>query len=266
MVLDGSRAEIEIPERARGAGAPSSAGRSEAVDAFLDDKATSRVDARLGSAGGFSSWAAAGRIASSKVAPTTILPTTAPCRSVPAQVEVTAPGAPTPPREPLGKAAANPGAAGQPASGADPGAGPGTDAGTEPDTGTEPDPGTGPDAGTEPEPPVYPSDCTRSSKSVKDPNTGITWNTVYYCGNDGAVGVYEKANYNDKVGVMDSTNSWFVCWKAGAEHGGKNNIWYYTQGSVSVAGWGGRAAWGFMPAVDVHTQHDPDSAIPRCTF
>lgn len=144
------------------------------------------------------------------------------------------------------------GAAGQPASGAEP----------ETDPGQEMDPEEEPET----EPPVHPSDCTRSSLTVKDPNTGITWNTVYKCGNDGGSGVYEKANYNDKVGIMNSTTSWFVCWKAGADHAGNNNIWYYTQGSVSTAGWGGRAAWGFMPAVDVHTQYDPDSAIPGCSF
>jgi hypothetical protein len=136
----------------------------------------------------------------------------------------------------------------------------------EPQPEPQPEPEPEPEPDPQPDPPVYPSDCTRQSKSVKDPNTGITWNTVYVCGNDGGAGVYEKPNYNDKVGIMNSTNSWFVCWKAGAEHSGNNKIWYYTQGSVSTSGWGGRAAWGFMPAVNVYTDHDPDSAIPQCTF
>jgi hypothetical protein len=146
-----------------------------------------------------------------------------------------------------------PGAAGQPATGTEPDMDPAQE--TEPEQPPETDP-----------PVVYPSDCTLKSLTVKDPNTGITWATVYVCGNDGGAGVYEKPNYNDKVGIMNSTNSWFVCWKAGTDHAGKNNIWYYTQGSVSTAGWGGRAAWGFMPAINVYTDHDPDSAIPPCSF
>ena len=141
-----------------------------------------------------------------------------------------------------------------------------------PSSGTEAEPeadaGSNPEQGADPEPPptVYPSDCTRIGMTVKDPNTKITWTTVYECGNDGGAGVYEKANYNDRVGTMDTKRSWFVCWKAGAAHAGNNDIWYYTQGDRAASGWGSRAGWGFMPAINVYTKHDPDSAIPPCKF
>jgi len=63
---------------------------------------------------------------------------------------------------------------------------------------------------------------------------------------------------------MNSTSSWFVCYVHGQPHAGGNDIWYYTQGD-RVTSHPEYHAWGFMPALYVHTVHDPgDSRLPAC--
>jgi len=76
--------------------------------------------------------------------------------------------------------------------------------------------------------------------------------------------MYGDANGYTPVAQMASTNSWFVCYRRGTVHGGGNDVWYYSQGDISVPGMGFRQAWGYMPAVSVHTHIDPWPGVPQC--
>lgn len=93
---------------------------------------------------------------------------------------------------------------------------------------------------------------------------GWSWGSVLYCGNAGGAAMYAAADGSTHVAWMDSTWSWFVCWRRGAWHGGGNDIWYYSQGDRSVGGYESRNAWGFMPAANVWTTVDPHPEMPEC--
>jgi hypothetical protein len=108
------------------------------------------------------------------------------------------------------------------------------------------------------------SGCTEQSENHSDPNTGQSWTSVWYCGNQAGAAMYLGANDSTPVADMDSTTSWFVCYRRGETHAGGNNVWYYSQGDRSVAGWSGRQAWGYIPAVNVWTTTDPAPEIPEC--
>ena len=106
--------------------------------------------------------------------------------------------------------------------------------------------------------------CTQQSESHSDPNTGQSWSAVWYCGNQAGAAMYVGANSSTPVAYMDSTTSWFVCYRHGETHAGGNDVWYYSQGDRAAAGWSGRKAWGFMPAVNVWTTTDPAPGVPEC--
>src|SRR5215207_4464382 len=75
-------------------------------------------------------------------------------------------------------------------------------------------------------------DCTPdSSRSQRDTNTGIDWRPLWFCKNVGGAMIYEGASSGSTPEArMDTTYSWFVCWKRGEPHQGDNDVWYYTQG------------------------------------
>ena len=106
--------------------------------------------------------------------------------------------------------------------------------------------------------------CTRRTESHTDPNTGVSWSTVWYCGNRSGAPMYASTNTNTVIGWMDSSTSWFSCYSHGAQHAGGNNVWYYSQGDRSASGQSARQAWGYMPAVNVWTDVDPHPNIPEC--
>jgi len=108
------------------------------------------------------------------------------------------------------------------------------------------------------------STCTPRTESHSDPNTGQSWTTVWTCGNQAGAAMYLGANNSTVVSHMDSPSSWFVCYRRGEMHAGGNNVWYYSQGDRAAAGWSGRQAWGYMPAVNVFTTTDPSPGIPQC--
>lgn len=110
--------------------------------------------------------------------------------------------------------------------------------------------------------------CThRTNVTHDDTNGGVyhkVWHSDSVCGNDAGAGVFALASGSLRIGTMDSTSSWFLCWVHGDQHAGGNDIWYYTQGDRvdSHPEW---HAWGFMPAVNVHTTNDPgDSRLSEC--
>src|SRR3954451_7841344 len=111
--------------------------------------------------------------------------------------------------------------------------------------------------------------CKPTAGRRTDPNTGWHWNTLWYCGNSAGAAVYADANSDTRTGTMNSTKSWFVCYKTGEYHAGQNNVWYYTLGDVAVANLVMHegthvGAWGYMPALIVFTTPDPWPNIPPC--
>jgi hypothetical protein len=101
--------------------------------------------------------------------------------------------------------------------------------------------------------------------SVSDPNTGWYWTTRWICGNSGGARMYGDARGDSAVtAYMDSTTSWFVCYRRGQTHAGGNDVWYYSLGDRAGAGQSGRSKWGYMPAVNLTTSIDPAPGMPAC--
>jgi hypothetical protein len=112
---------------------------------------------------------------------------------------------------------------------------------------------------------AHAADCNQQTGTAKrDPNTGWSWTTWWNCGNDRGAKMYRDPNTTTHTAYMDTSPSWFVCWKRGASHAGGNNVWYYSQGDRSAPGQSARHAWGFMPAVNVHTSTDPWPGMAEC--
>jgi hypothetical protein len=80
------------------------------------------------------------------------------------------------------------------------------------------------------------SDCKPRKANHRDPNTGRSWNTVFYCNNAARARIYANASTKSVVGWMDTRTSWFVCYARGEVHAGRNDIWYYTQGDRAAPG------------------------------
>ncbi|WP_329080000.1 hypothetical protein [Streptosporangium sp. NBC_01469] len=108
--------------------------------------------------------------------------------------------------------------------------------------------------------------CVDKDLSIKDDRTKQTWQGLFECSNTPGSDVYERAGAGEAIGRLESNPSWFVCWTRGERHRGGNDVWYYTQGDYALAK-KELKAWGFIPAVNVHTETDPDPNITReCAF
>jgi hypothetical protein len=67
-----------------------------------------------------------------------------------------------------------------------------------------------------------------------------------WCGNHAPRALYLTPDDRSGInGQLQSTFSYFICWKKGQTHGGGNNTWYYTD-----ADWGGP---GYIAAEHVFT-------------
>jgi tRNA A-37 threonylcarbamoyl transferase component Bud32 len=106
--------------------------------------------------------------------------------------------------------------------------------------------------------------CQPRATIRADPNTGRSWSQVWQCENDGGALLYDGPSAATATAFMDTTRSWFVCFRHGDRHAGGNDIWYYTQGDGSLPGWDHRDAWGYMAAVDVHAPAHPVAGMPAC--
>ena len=106
--------------------------------------------------------------------------------------------------------------------------------------------------------------CVARTESQRDAVTGHGWDRVWYCGNDPGSPLYAEPDAETMVGWMDTTTSWFVCYRHGARHGRGDDVWYYTQGDRVVSPHAARKAWGFMPADFLHASADPFPGVPRC--
>ncbi|MFF5568211.1 hypothetical protein ACFY7Z_25015 [Streptomyces sp. NPDC012623] len=67
------------------------------------------------------------------------------------------------------------------------------------------------------------------------------------------------------VGRINSTRSWFVCWKTGDGASESNNFWYYTQGDEVVSR-PSTAAWGYLPASMLKSDSHPVPGLPKCSW
>jgi hypothetical protein len=113
--------------------------------------------------------------------------------------------------------------------------------------------------------PAFAGSCyQQTGVSVTDPNTGWHWSSYWYCGNAAHATMYGDATMYTPTAYMDSTSSWFVCYRRGDMHGGGNDVWYYSLGDRAVSGQEGRHNWGYMPAVSLTTSTDPWPGLPAC--
>lgn len=106
--------------------------------------------------------------------------------------------------------------------------------------------------------PAHAGSCTSQSAAKTDPTTGWSWNTIWYCGNAAGAQMYKTPSKSQPNVVMNSTNSWFVCFAYGDMHNGGNNVWYYSLGDDPSG------VWGYMPAESVWTSTDPWPGMAQC--
>lgn len=109
-----------------------------------------------------------------------------------------------------------------------------------------------------------PSGCQPRNGTYRDPNTGWSWKKVHVCRNSKSAPLYASTSKGTVVGWMDTRTSWFACYSRGDVHGGRNDVWYYTQGDRAAPGQRDRRAWGYMPAEHLTTKVDPYPGIPEC--
>jgi len=76
--------------------------------------------------------------------------------------------------------------------------------------------------------------------------------------------MYGDATYATPTAYMDSTTSWFVCYRVGEQHSGGNNIWYYSVGDRPFTGMEQRHSWGYIPAINLTTPVDPQPGMAAC--
>ena len=107
--------------------------------------------------------------------------------------------------------------------------------------------------------------CYPDTKEYRrDATTGWIWATLWYCRTNIGAAVYEDANYQTKMATMQTSPSWFACYRRGAMHRGGNDVWYYTLADLSEPAFKRRQPWGYMPAIDVAVKVHPWPGVPAC--
>lgn len=94
---------------------------------------------------------------------------------------------------------------------------------------------------------------------------GMSFPIDLYCTNTPGDVTSQSFFGSPVTGRMTKTTSWFVCWKIGAPHSGKNSVWYYTKGDEVVNN-PGQQAWGYMPANALGTTKAPFPGLRKCTW
>jgi hypothetical protein len=110
-----------------------------------------------------------------------------------------------------------------------------------------------------------PASCLHRAVQHRDgrrPST--TWPTEFVCDNIGGIPLYSEPDGRRKIGEMLTTQSWFLCWAAGAEQTTGERIWYYTQGDISEPDAEDLEAWGYFPASMVKSADKPPLGMPPC--
>jgi serine/threonine protein kinase len=100
----------------------------------------------------------------------------------------------------------------------------------------------------------------RDTTVIDESVSSFTWSRVWYCVNDLPTVLYSGVDGQTPVALLLTSTSWFTCYREGP--GG--DVWYYTQGDDSVAGWEGRGAWGFASADVLHVDQNPYPGVPMC--
>ncbi|TDD25353.1 hypothetical protein [Nonomuraea diastatica] len=108
--------------------------------------------------------------------------------------------------------------------------------------------------------------CAAVSTAVAAPAAAATCYASggnLYCDNAPAP-IYAAPQYSRPNGnperVVDrllTTFSYFKCYRTGQQHGGGNNVWYYTYGDQT-------GSWGYVAAVNVYTSVDPYPGVAHC--
>jgi hypothetical protein len=93
---------------------------------------------------------------------------------------------------------------------------------------------------------------------------GRVWRNAWSCPNTRGAHVYADPDPGQKIGIMDTGYSWFVCWASGARQGDGSTVWYYTQGDRSLDGTERLDAWGYMPSTAVRISSHPWPGMPTC--
>lgn len=108
--------------------------------------------------------------------------------------------------------------------------------------------------------------CVRSSPvtHVDGFHEGRVWETDFTCPNIPGATLVSISDLRTPIGVLDSENSWLLCWRADRAPDGRETLWYYTRGDRMMRGaemWDG---WGFLAADRVLTPRHPVPDMPAC--
>jgi hypothetical protein len=106
--------------------------------------------------------------------------------------------------------------------------------------------------------------CVSRPQEQLDTFTGRAWHQVWYCLNDTGAIQYAAPDSKTVIGWIQTTTSWFLCYRRGARGPGGSDVWYYTQGDQIAAGWKNRRAWGYTPAGFLHLRTHPHPGVPQC--
>lgn len=93
---------------------------------------------------------------------------------------------------------------------------------------------------------------------------GRVWEADFTCPNTKGATLVAMSDLTTPIAVMDYENSWFLCWQARKEPGGREKLWYYTRGDRMMRGAESWDGWGFLAADQVLTPQHPVPGMPRC--
>lgn len=121
----------------------------------------------------------------------------------------------------------------------------------------------------EPKHPVaasQPATCVhnRFTTHVDGFHDGRVWESDFLCPTIPGATLVAMTDFRTPIAVLDSANSWLLCWEARRDSDGKEEIWYYTRGDRMTRGeepWDG---WGFLAADQVQSPQHPVPDMPRC--
>ncbi|MDH2426838.1 helix-turn-helix transcriptional regulator [Sphaerisporangium sp. TRM90804] len=108
--------------------------------------------------------------------------------------------------------------------------------------------------------------CTerRGVKQVDGRQGGHAWTRDFVCVNRTDTPLYRHPDSTEKVAVLDTPKSWFVCWQLGRVQADGGRVWYYTRGDRSEPGRERWEGWGFVGAEHVTAPTHPVANMPPC--
>ncbi|WP_169807638.1 helix-turn-helix domain-containing protein [Herbidospora mongoliensis] len=107
--------------------------------------------------------------------------------------------------------------------------------------------------------------CTeRSGVKHVDARQGGVWTKDFVCVNRPDTPLYVNVGSTEKIAVLDTPKSWFVCWELGRVQGDGGRVWYYTRGDRSEPGKERWEGWGYVGSEHVDATTHPLPNMPRC--